>query len=113
MVVELNQKYWSFEKKCIGYGFENKKDLRIFLFEAPNSFGWALQPLLAVKQNAENVDYKIREKERKTWNPPKSKQKKLKVTLKKLERTRRIRYEGLKKFLYDPKSVRKFVGIVE
>ena len=67
-----------------------------------------------MKQNAENVDCKIREKERKTWNPPKSKPpKKLNVYLKKLERTRRIQCEGLEKFVYDPKSVGKFVGIVK
>ena len=39
--------------------------------------------------------------------------KKLKVSLKKLGWTRRIRCEGIEKFVYDPKSVGKFVSIVE
>ena len=39
--------------------------------------------------------------------------KKLKVSLKKLEWTRRIRCERIEKFVYDPKSVENFEGIVE
>ena len=61
----------------------------------------------------EEVEYKIREKE-KTRDAPRSKpQKKKKVSLKKLERTQRIRSEGLERIAYDPKSVEKFRGIVE
>ena len=39
--------------------------------------------------------------------------KKKKVSLKKLERTQRIRGEALERVAYDPKSVEKFGGIVE
>ena len=60
------------------------------------------------------VAYKIREKERKTRDAPRSKpEKKKKVSLKKLERTQRVRSEGLERVAYDPKSVEKFGGIVE
>ena len=36
-----------------------------------------------------------------------------KVSLKKLERAQRVRDEGLERVAYDPKSVKKFGGIVE
>ena len=53
-------------------------------------------------------------KERKTRDAPGSKPlKKKKVSLKTLERTQRIRSEGLERIAYDPKSVDKFGGIVE
>ena len=42
-----------------------------------------------------------------------SQKKKKKVSLKKLERTQRIRGEALERVAYDPKSVEKFGGIVE
>ena len=65
-------------------------------------------------KNGEEVKYTVREKERKTRDAPRSKpQKKKKVSLKKLERTQRIRSEGLERVAYDPKSVEKFGGIVE
>ena len=35
---------------CFDDEFENEEGTRVFLLEAPNSFGWALQPLLAVEQ---------------------------------------------------------------
>ena len=101
---------------CFDYEFENEEGTIVFLLETPNSFGWALQPLLywPWNKNGEEVDYKIREKERKTRDAPWSKpQKKQKVSLKKLERTQRIRGEGLERVAYDPKSVEKFGGIVE
>ena len=62
-------------------------------------------------KNGEEVAYKIREKERNTRDAPRSKpEKKKKVSLKKLERTQRIRSEGLERVAYDPKSVEKFGG---
>ena len=65
-------------------------------------------------KNGEEVKYTVREKERKTRDAPRSKpQKKKKVSLKKLERTQRIRGEALERVAYDPKSVEKFGGIVE
>ena len=65
-------------------------------------------------KNGEEVKYTVREKERKTRDAPRSKpQKKKKVSLKKLERTQRIRSEGLERVAYDPKSVEKFGGIVQ
>ena len=42
-----------------------------------------------------------------------SHKKQQKVSLKKLERTQRIRRERLEKVAYDPKSIEKFGGIVE
>ena len=42
-----------------------------------------------------------------------SQKKKKKVSLKKLERTQKVRGEGLGRVAYDPKSVKKFGGIVE
>ena len=76
-----------------------------------------LLSLLSVEQKwwgSWEVEYKILEKERKTRDAPRSKpQKKKKVSLKKLERTQRIRSEGLERVAYDPKSVEKFGGIVE
>ena len=72
---------------CFDYEFENEEGTRVFLLEAPNSFGCN-----------EEVDYKIREKERKTRDAPWSKpQKKQKVSLKKLERTQRTRGKGLER----------------
>ena len=85
-------------------------------------FFWKFQIVFVERYNhywlwnksGEEVEYKIREKERKTRDAPRSKpQKKKKVSLKKLERTQRIRSEGLKRIAYDPKSVEKFRGIVE
>ena len=85
----------------------------------PEYFFWKLQIVFVELYNhywpwnksGEEVENKIREKERKTRDAPRSKpQKKKKVSLKKLERTQRIRSEGLE---YDPKSVEKFGGIVE
>ena len=100
---------------CFDYEFENEEGTRVFLLEAPNSFGWALQPYWPWNKNGEEVDYKIREKERKTrdalWSKPQKK--KQKVSLKKLEWSQRIRSEGLERVVYDPKSVEKFGGIVE
>ena len=65
-------------------------------------------------KKGEEVAYKIREKERKTREAPRSNpEKKKKVFLKKLERTQRVRGEGLERVAYDPKSVEKFGGIVE
>ena len=62
----------------------------------------------------EKVDYKSREKERRTRNVLQSKpQKKQKVSLKKLERIQRIRDERLERIAYDSKSVEKIGGIVE
>ena len=90
--------------------------------KVPEYFFWKLQIVLVElynhywpwNKNGEEVDYKIREKERKTRDAPWSKpQKKQKVSLKKLERTQRTRGEGLEKVAYDPKSVEKFGGIVE
>ena len=90
--------------------------------KVPEYFFWKLQIVLVElynhywpwNKNGEEVDYKIREKERKTRDAPRSKpQKKQKVSLKKLERTQRIRGEGLERVAYDPKSVEKFGGIVE
>ena len=99
---------------CFDYEFENEEGTRVFLLEAPNSFAWALQPLLPWNKNGEEVDYKIHEKDRKTRDAPRSKpQKKQKVSLKKLERTQRIWGEGLERVAYDRKSVKKFGGIVE
>ena len=63
-------------------------------------------------ENGEEVGYKICDKDN-TRDAPRSKpQKKKKVSLKKLERTQRIRAEGLSRVAYDPKSVEKFGGIV-
>ena len=90
--------------------------------KVPEYFFWKLQIVFAELYNHyypwnkrdEEVEYKIREKERKTRDAPRSKpQKKKKVSLKKLERTQRIRSEGLERVAYDPKSVEKFGGIVE
>ena len=65
-------------------------------------------------KNGEDVEYKIREKERKNRDAPRSKaEKKKKESLKKLERTQRIRGEGLERVAYDPKSVEKLGGIVK
>ena len=85
-------------------------------------FFWKFRILLAElynhywpwNKNGEEVAYKIREKKRNTRDAPRSKpEKKKKVSLKKLERTQRIRSEGLERVAYDPKSVEKFGGIVE
>ena len=85
-------------------------------------FFWKFRILLAERynhywpwnKNGEEVAYKIHEKERNTRDAPRSKpEKKKKVSLKKLERTQRIRSEGLERVAYDPKSVEKFGGIVE
>ena len=90
--------------------------------KVPEYFFWKLQIVFVELYNhywpwnksGEEVEYKIREKERKTRDAPRSKpQKKKKVSLKKLERTQRIRSEGLERVVYDPKSVEKFGGIVE
>ena len=65
-------------------------------------------------KKGEEVAYKIREKERKTWYASRSKlEKKKKVSLKKLERNQRVRGEGLERVAYDSKSVKKFGVIVE
>ena len=65
-------------------------------------------------KNGEEVAYKIREKERNTRDAPRSKaEKKKKVSLKKLERTQKIRSEGLARVAYDPKSVENLSAIVE
>ena len=49
-----------------------------------------------------------------TRDVPRSKtEKKKKVSLKKLERTQRVRGEGLERVAYDSKSVKKFGVIVE
>ena len=65
-------------------------------------------------KKGEEVAYKIREKERKTWDASRSKlEKKKKVSLKKLERNQRVRGEGLERVAYDSKSVKKFGVIVE
>ena len=65
-------------------------------------------------EKGEEVAYKIREKERKTRDAPRSKpEKKKKVSLKKLERNQRVRGEGLERVAYDSKSVKKFGVIVE
>ena len=62
---------------CFDYEFENEEGTRVFLLQAPNSFGWALQPYWPWNKNGEEVDYKIREKERKTrdalWSKPQKK----------------------------------------
>ena len=85
-------------------------------------FFWKFQIVFVERYNhywlwnksGEEVEYKIREKERKTRDAPRSKpQKKKKASWKKLERTQRIRSEGLERVVYDPKSVEKFGGIVE
>ena len=81
--------------------------LEIFLVELYNHY-WPWN------KKGEKVAYKIREKERKTQEASRSKpEKKKKVFLKKLERTQRVRGEGLERVAYDPKSVEKFGGIVE
>ena len=36
--------------ECIDNGFENEEGSKMLLLEAPNTFGWALQPLLDVEQ---------------------------------------------------------------
>ena len=65
-------------------------------------------------KNGEEVDCNIREKERKTRDAMRSKiQKKQKVTLKKLERSRRIRGEEVERVAYDLESVKMFGGMVE
>ena len=65
-------------------------------------------------KNGEKVEYKTREKERKTRDAPRPKpEKRKKVSLKKLERTQIIRDKGLERVVYDPKSVEKFGGIVQ
>ena len=85
-------------------------------------FFWKFQIVFVERYNhywlwnksGDEVEYKIREKERKTRDAPRSKpQKKKKVSLKKLERTQRIRSEGLERTAYEPESVEKFGGIVE
>ena len=58
-------------------------------------------------ENGEEVAYKIRDKEGNTWNAPRSKpQKKKKVSLKKLERTQRIRSEWLGRSCMIPKVLK-------
>ena len=65
-------------------------------------------------KNGEQVEYKTREKERKTRDAPRSKpEKRKKVSLKKRERTQIIRGEGLERVAYDPKSFEKLGGIVK
>ena len=85
-------------------------------------FFWKFQIVFVERYNhywlwnksGEEVEYKIREKERKTRDAPRSKpQKKKKLSLKKLGRTQRIRSKVLERVAYDPKSVEKFGGIVE
>ena len=85
-------------------------------------FFWKLQIFLAAlcnhywpwNKNGEEVEYKTREEERKTRDAMRSKpEKRKKVSLKKRERTQRIRGKGLERVAYDPKSVEKFGGIVE
>ena len=62
-------------------------------------------------KNGEEVDYKIREKNRKTWNPPADKaRKKAESVLEEVRTDQRIRCEGLERFASDPESVEKFRG---
>ena len=60
----------------------------------------------------EEVAYKIRVRERKTRDAPRSKPEKKKVFLKKLQRTQRVRSERLESGASDPKSVEKFGTIL-
>ena len=85
-------------------------------------FFWKLQIFFAElynhywqwNKNGDDVEYKIREKEQKARDAPRSKpEKRKKASLKKRERIQRIRGKGLEKVAYDPKSVEKFGGIVE
>ena len=81
--------------------------LRIVLVELYNHY-WPWN------KNGEEVKYKICKNERNTRDAPRSKpEKKKKVSLKKLERTQRVRSEGLERAAYDPKSVEKFGCIIE
>ena len=65
-------------------------------------------------KKGEQVEYKIRENERNTRDASRSKpENKKKFSLKKLQRTQRFRGEGLESVVYDPKSLKKFGGIVE
>ncbi len=65
-------------------------------------------------EEGEEVKYRIRERDRKSRDAPRSAPKpKNKPSLKKLERIHGIRSKGLDRTGYDPKSVEKFGGIVE
>ena len=102
---------------CFDYEFENEEGTRVFLLEAPNSFCWALQALLAVKQKWwwSWIQYKIREKERKTRDAPRSKpQKKEESVFEEVGAdTKNSERRAWEDRIYDPKSVEKFGGIVE
>ena len=64
-------------------------------------------------EESEEVKFKVRERKRKNRSAPRSHPKpKEKISLTKLERTQKIRGEGLNKISYDPKSDEKFGGIV-
>ena len=112
MVVKLNPKYLKIPKDAIWYLLRFQIHCQcIRRLDAGNDELFEYWPW---NKKGEEVTYKIREKERKTRDAPRSKpEKKKKVTLKKLERTQRVRGKGLERVAYDPKSVKKFEGIVE
>ena len=92
--------------------------------KVPEYFFWKLQIVFVELYNhywpwnksGEEVEYSIRFARRSgklEMLRGQNHKKKKKVSLKKLERTQRIRSEGLERVAYDPKSVEKFGGIVE
>ena len=86
--------------------------MRIFLLEAPNNFGWALQPILAVKQKCRGSWLWDSRKgaEDSGCSAVKATKKNQKMFLKKLERAKRIRGERFERFVYDPKTCWKVRG---
>ena len=112
MVVKLNPKYLEIPKEAIWYLLRFQIHCQcIRRLDAGNDELFEYWPW---NKKGEEVAYKIREKERKTRDAPRSKpEKKKKVSLKKLERTQRVRGEGLERVAYDSKSVKKFGVILE
>ena len=112
MVVKFNPKYLEIPKETIWYLLRFQIHYQcIRRLDAGNDELFEYWPW---NKKGEEVAYKIREKERKTRDAPRSKsEKKKKVSLKKLERIPRVRGEGLERVPYDPESVKKFGGIVE
>ena len=133
MVAELNwsysgfsqELYWYFSKfQCdrndkwfsqrrideyIGYKLENGEDVSMVLYNIEslkNTFIWILQPSLTMEENF----YLLRERERKSrhafWSDP---EKHKKVYLEK----RKVRDEGLNRFIYDSRSLEKLEGSSE
>ena len=85
-------------------------------------FFWKLQIFFAElynhywqwNKNGGEVEYKIREKEQKARDAPRSKpEKRKKASLKKREQIQRIRGKGLERVTYDPKRVEKLGGIIK